>query len=88
MPFAWSKKVVRVMPVVSDNTISITTASGTKDAEVTQIVVLPVVHDKISVLEHKNGEQVADARKEDDEAHEVQGLVQEGRRTEEGDNGS
>lgn len=56
-------------------------------AEIFQEVILPLVDDKISSIEHKNGEQVADARKEDDEDHEIQGLVQEGGRSEEGNHG-
>jgi hypothetical protein len=75
MPFAWSKRVVRVIPIT------------TTEAEVTQIVVLPTLYDKISPIEHKNGEQVASARKEDDEDNEVKGNVQEGRRPQEGDLG-
>jgi hypothetical protein len=75
MPFPWSKKMIRVNP------ISIT------EAEVIQIVVLPTLHDKISPIEHKNGEQVADARKEDDEDDEVKGNLQEGRRPQEGNLG-
>ena len=57
------------------------------EPEVVQIVELPMVDDKISVIEHKNGEQVVDSRKEDDEDNEVQGVLQEGGRVEEGDYG-
>jgi hypothetical protein len=84
MPFPWSKKVVRVIPI--------TTPLPHVEPEVTfsevvQFVEIPEVGDKISVEEHKHGEQVVDARQEDNEAHEVQGVLQEGRRVEEGDHG-
>jgi hypothetical protein len=73
MPFPWSKKLNRVIP--------------TAQPEVVQIIELPVVDDKISSIEHKNGERLADARKEDDETDEVQGDLQEGRRSQEGHHG-
>jgi hypothetical protein len=76
MVFPWIKKV---KPVPAQ--INLT-------AEVTQTVELPVLNDKISVIEHKNGEQVDCSRKEDDEDHEVQGVLQEGGRPQEGDHGS
>lgn len=47
-----------------------------------------MLNDKISVIEHKNGKQMAHARQEDDEAHEVQGDLQEGGRPQESDHGS
>lgn len=107
MPFPWSKKVVRVLPIAppptpepveEPQTIILPTidyyhappaaapapAAAIFDSEVD----LPVVDDKISDIEHKHGEQVADAREEDDEAHEEQGIVQEGGWSEEGDHGS
>jgi hypothetical protein len=69
MPFPWSKKSIRVSPVSEPQQ---------PKTEVTQIVVLPTLDDKISSIEHKNGEQVADARKEDNEDDEVKGHLQEG----------
>jgi hypothetical protein len=84
MPFPWSKKVVRVIPITTPPP---PVEPEVASPEVVQVVVLPMVDDKISVEEHKNGEQVVDARKEDDEDDEVQGDVQEGGRVEEGDHG-
>lgn len=78
MPFPWSNKVSRVIP----------TSKPVQVPEFVEIVELPVVDDKISSIEHKNGESLVDSRKEDDETHEVQGDLQEGGRTEEGDCGS
>jgi len=78
MPFPWSNKVSRVIP----------TSKPVQVPEFVEIVELPVVDDKISSIEHKNGESLVDSRKEDDEAHEVQGDLQEGGRAEEGDRGS
>lgn len=95
MPLPWSKKMVQVAPnqQVTIETEVVQTATlpvvplPSPEPEVVQIVELPMVDDKISVIEHKNGEQVVDSRKEDDEDDEVQGDVQEGGRVEEGDHG-
>lgn len=93
MPFPWSKKVVRIQPISSVAEVvqsaSIPVAPPpSPEPEIVQTVEIPSVDDKISVIEHKNGEQVVDARQEDDEDDEVQGDVQEGGRLEEGDYGS
>lgn len=56
MPFPWSKKLRQVAP---EPVVQI--------EEVVQSVVLPVVDDKISVEEHKNGECVVSSCKEDNE---------------------
>lgn len=84
MPFPWSKKVARVIPTVQ--VVQVTSETPIVE-EKAQEVVLPTIDDKISVLEHKNGECLVDAREEDDEADEVQGHLQEGGWTEEGDHG-
>jgi Rieske Fe-S protein len=84
MPFPWSKKINRVIPVT---TSVLPIEIDVSSSEVVQVVELPMINDKISVEEHKNGEQVVDARKEDDEDNEVQGDLQEGGRVEEGDYG-
>lgn len=73
MPFPWSKKYNRVIPV--------------SQPEVPQIVELPTLDDKISSIEHKNGERLDNSRQKDDEAHEVKGVLQEGGRAEESDHG-
>lgn len=85
MPFPWSNKVVPVQK--EPEAVQTVAPPPSPEPEVVQFVEIPTVDDKISVLEHKNGEQVADARKEDDEDDEVQGDVQEGGRAEEGDYG-
>ncbi len=84
MPFPWSTKTRRVIPIPEPVQVE----QPVQVPELVQIVELPVVDDKISSIEHKNGESLVDSRKEDDEAHEVQGGLQEGGRTEEGDCGS
>jgi hypothetical protein len=84
MPFPWSNKVKRVIPITTPPP---PVEPEVASPEVVQVVELPTVDDKISVEEHKNGEQVVDARKEDDEDNEVQGDLQEGGRVEEGDHG-
>ncbi len=93
MPFPWSKKVARVIPEtvptysVDTEVVEQIVLPEIPSTEVIQIVDIPTVDDKISVEEHKNGEQVVDARKEDDEDDEVQGDLQEGGWVEEGDHG-
>lgn len=83
MSFTWSKKVKLYR-----------TESYYPEAflpeETVQIVLVPEpeVCDKISPLEHKNGEQVDYSCKEDNEDNEVQGDIQEGGRVEESDYGS
>jgi hypothetical protein len=81
MPFPWSKKVNRVIPTVSSP------PEHEVEPEVVQSIELPVVDDKISSIEHKNGECLASTREEDDEADEVQGDLQEGGWSQEGDHG-
>ena len=81
MPFPWSKNINRVIPAQQP------IFDPEPQPEVVQTIQLPTVDDKISSIEHKNGECLADSRKEDDEAHEVQGDLQEGRRPQEGDHG-
>lgn len=73
MPFPWSNKLARVIPI--------------SQPDVIQIVELPVVDDKISSIEHKNGERLVNPCEEDDEAHEVKGHLQEGGRPQESDHG-
>jgi len=87
MPFPWSKKFVRVIPVQQVVVQDTPVPTVAPVEEVIQTVEIPTIDDKISVEEHKNGEQMVDARKEDDEDNEVQGDVQEGGRVEEGDHG-
>ena len=82
MSFPWTKKVSRVVPAPAPQS-----TEPVPETQIPQTITLPTVDDKISDIEHKHGEQVADTRQEDDEAHEEQGLVQEGGRPEEGDNG-
>ncbi len=81
MSFPWSKKMIRVLPAPPPS------PEVPTEPEVVQIVVLPEVRDKISGIEHKNGEQVDCSRKEDDEDDEVEGDVQEGGWAEESDHG-
>jgi hypothetical protein len=92
MPLPWSNKARLVVPttqVVEQVAPSqpVQVVELPPAAEVLQEIVLPLLDDKISSIEHKNGEQVVDARQEDDEDDEEQGLVQEGGRPEEGDHG-
>ena len=67
MSFIWSKKFVKVAPAIQ-----------VLSQEIAQKVDLPMIHDKISVIEHKNGEQMVSARQKDDEKHEVQWDLQKG----------
>lgn len=96
MPFPWSKKVAPAPVVpqehapVQEPEPSVSVSVPIQEPaveEVVQTIELPVIDDKISPIEHKNGECLADAREEDDEAHEVEGDVQEGGRAQEGDHG-
>lgn len=90
MSFAWSRKVARVVPAPPQSIEVIEAPLAAQvmlDIEVPQTVTIPTVDDKISDIEHTNGEQVADARQEDAEDDEVQGDIQEGGRVEEGDHG-
>lgn len=82
MSFAWSKKVVRVVPAPPPQE-----PVTQPEPEPIQIVELPVVDDKISPIEHKNGECLVSARKEDDEADEVKGDVCQGEGSGTGDQG-
>ena len=86
MPFPWSTKVNRVIPSpppsVPEAPVQVESVP-----EVTQTVELPVVDDKISSIEHKNGECLVSPREEDDEDNEVQGDLQEGGRPQESDHG-
>lgn len=84
MSFPWSRKVARVVPTISPVPQPPVVEA---EPEVVQVVDLPVVDDKISAIEHKNGECLVNAREEDDEAHEVQGDLQEGGRPQESDHG-
>lgn len=86
MPFPWSRKIARVTPAQPEIVQEVTLPEIVTE-EVVQSVEIPVVDDKISVEEHKHGEQVVDARKEDDEDNEVEGELQEGGRAEESDHG-
>jgi hypothetical protein len=97
MPFPWSKKVAHipvqqvVVPVavpVQEPEPVLTISIPPAVEDVVQSVDLPVIDDKISPIEHKNGECLADTREEDDEAHEVEGDLQEGGWAEESDHGS
>lgn len=96
MSFPWSKKFVRVAQtpqpeVVQQVQVPVAPPPAPAPApveEVVQVVEIPEVDDKISVEEHKHGEQVVDARQEDNEDDEVEGELQEGGRVEEGDHGS
>lgn len=83
MSFAWSKKVVRVVPAPPPQELV-----NQPEPELVQVVELPVVDDKISSIEHKNGECLVSARKEDDEADEVKGDVCQGEGSGTGDQGS
>jgi len=67
MSFLWSKKFVKVVPAIQ-----------VLSEEIVQKIDLPTIHDKISSIEHKNGEQMVNARQKDDEKHEVQGDLQKG----------
>jgi len=87
MPFPWSNKLSRVSPVAPPSSPEVQPVSVSEPIEVAQTVEIPTVDDKISSIEHKNGERLADARKEDDETDEVQGDLQEGRRSQEGHHG-
>jgi hypothetical protein len=90
MSFAWSRKVARVIPAGPPSSLeqSTQTIVTPEVIEIIQQVKIPTVDDKISSIEHKNGESLADACKEDDEDDEVQGDLQEGGRAEESDYGS
>jgi hypothetical protein len=69
MPFAWTKKSTRVFPVQ-------------ELPDTPQTLELPVLlHDKISTIKHKHAERLVSPRQKDDEAHEVKGVIQEGRRS-------
>lgn len=90
MPFPWSSKVSRVIPAPLPET-QVQVEQPVQEVvvpEPVQVVEIPAVDDKISSIEHKNGESLVSSHEEDDEAHEVQGDLQEGGRTEEGDCGS
>ena len=90
MPFPWSNKVNRVAPAAppsSPESLIQTVDVPEVTVEVIQVIEIPTVDDKISSIEHKNGECLADARKEDDEDNEVQGDLQEGGRPQESDHG-
>lgn len=82
MTFPWTKKVA------STNSIVVLEKEVVTEPEVVQVVELPVVDDKISLIEHKNGEQMVNARQEDDEAHEVKGDVCQGQGIGPSDQGS
>jgi hypothetical protein len=86
MPFPWSAKVNRVIPAAPPSSPEVQVLVA-EPVEVAQTVELPTVDDKISPIEHKNGECLVSAREEDDEAHEVEGELQEGGRPEESDHG-
>ena len=85
MSFPWTKKMNKVIPAQQ---VIVVEKKPVTEAEVEQVVVLPVVDDKISVIEHKNGEQVVIAREEDDEAHEVKGDLCQGQGIGPSDQGS
>ncbi len=90
MPFPWSNKVSRVIPAPLPET-QVQVEQPVQEVvapEPVQVVELPVVDDKNSSIEHKNGESLVSSHEKDDEAHEVQGDLQEGGRAEEGDCGS
>jgi hypothetical protein len=94
MPFPWTKKVASVVPVVQPEPRPEPQPEPQPEQkllvepEVTQTVELPVVDDKISVIEHKNGEQMVDARQEDDETNEVEGDLCQGQGVGTSDQGS
>jgi hypothetical protein len=87
MPFPWSNKLSRVSPVAPPSSPEVQPVSVSEPIEVAQTVEIPTVDDKISSIEHKNGECLVSPREEDDEAHEVEGELQEGGRAEESDHG-
>lgn len=68
---SWLKKVKKVVPavVVSEPVVSeiVYAPNAFPDTEVVQTVEIPTVDDKISTIEHKNGEQMVDSREEDNE---------------------
>jgi hypothetical protein len=63
MPFSWSNKKVQV--------------HIEQPVESIQYVDIPTC-DKISYIEHKNGERMVSTREKDDETHEIKGQLQKG----------
>jgi len=86
MSFPWSKKVSQVVPITQPEQPKPEEVTPQQqpqpdapvEIELTQTVELPVVDDKISSIEHKNGECLVSTCKKDDEAHEGEGDLRQG----------
>lgn len=96
MPFPWSNKVSKVLPapppspeifVQAEPVQTIVLPVSASEPEPVQTVTLPTLDDKISDIKHKNGECLVNARKEDDETHEVEGDLCQGEGVGTGDQG-